>query len=91
MNWKPISEAPKPHQWLERGNNCKFLLGLWHVGHDEDGEPTEGEWLWQQVAYLTSNGWQVGTGGFKGVHGYASFPLNDNATHFIKLDEGPNG
>lgn len=82
-DWQPIATAPK--DWL-RNFLGRCLIGCWHQPKDEDGEPDgDGDWAWVHVATLSTNGWHVGTHGFEGVHGYASFPLNKNATHWMPL------
>lgn len=88
QGWQDIATAPKPSDWLR--NPGRFLIGCWNPQIDEDGEPYgEGEWAWIHVASLSPNGWLVGTGGFAGVHGYASFPLSGNATHWQPLPPAP--
>ncbi len=82
--WQDIATAPKPQDWLRVSG--RFLVGCWHQPTDEDGNPDgEGDWAWVQCVGLTSSGWHVNTGGFKGVHGYGSFPTHGNATHWMRL------
>lgn len=84
--WQPIEAAPKPHEWLKPDNTGRFLLALLREHRDEDGEPTgETTLLWAHVAYLTASGWMVSSSGFRGLHGNCSFPLYDNATHWMRL------
>jgi hypothetical protein len=89
MDWQPIETAPKPADWMKfRG---LALVGCWSVPRDEEaGEPAGlGQWVWVQVATLTSNGWHVWSSGFKGLHGTCTFPLNGNATHWAPLPAPP--
>lgn len=87
QGWQPIETAPK--DWL-RNTIGRCLIGHWYEPKDEEGEPDgEGQWLWVHVANLSSNAWHVGTYGFAGVHGFASFPLHDNATHWMPLPPPP--
>jgi hypothetical protein len=85
VRWMPIEHAPHPSHWLGSSTG-RCLIGHWNPQLDEDGEPYgPGEWSWVQVATLSFDAWHVGTGGFKGLHGFASFPLCDNATHWARL------
>lgn len=85
-SWQPIETAP--NEWLKQNGKC--LIGSAYYPKDEDGEPCgEPEWGWVQVATLSFDGWHVGTGGFKGLHGYASFQLAEHATHWMPLPTPP--
>lgn len=90
--WQDISTAPKPHAWLRTPLDTVFVLACLYEHQDEDGEPTgETTLIWAHTAYLTASGWVVSSRGFKGLHGNCSFPLSDNATHWMALPEpGPN-
>ena len=79
--WQDIASAPR-----DALHNAIVLAKLWQPTH-EDGEPDGPmQVAWAHVAYRTASGWQVGTGGFKGVHGFASFALHD-ATHWVRLPQ----
>lgn len=87
VGWRLIETAPK--DWL-RNFTGRCLIGCWHEPLDEDGEPIGvGDWAWVHVANLSHDGWHVGTYGFRGVHGFASFPLHGNATHWMPLPTPP--
>lgn len=84
--WQPIGKLGSLRDKL--GHNQVVIAKI--VQHmDENGDP-EGDPVisWAHVAYPTSMGWQCGTGGFRGVHGFASFPLLD-ATDFLILPSPP--
>jgi hypothetical protein len=84
--WQPIETAPK--DGLRTIGS--YLIASIRQPRDEDGEPDgEPEIAWAHVAYLTASGWMVPTQGFKGVHGYASFPLL-GATHWMPLPAAPS-
>lgn len=86
QDWAPIETAPK--DWRRAGGS--FLIARIWQPTSEDGEPDgEPEIAWAHVAYLSASGWMVATNGFKGVHGYASFPLGD-ATHWMPLPAPPD-
>lgn len=81
--WLPIADAP-----TKTFHNEVMLASIWQP-KDEDGEHDGPPQIaWAHVAYLTASGWQIGTGGFKGLHGFASFPLCE-ATHFMPLPAPP--
>lgn len=78
--WMPIESAPG--HWKTLHN--EIVVANIRIFHDEDGNPQPPQLLWAHVAYRTCDGWQVGTGGFKHINGFASFRL-DEATHWMIL------
>lgn len=87
--WQPIETAPKSSDWLSAGGK-PCLIGRWNPQIGDDGEPYgEGEWSWVQVASLSFDGWRVSTGGFKSIHGFATFLLHEGATHWMPLPDPP--
>lgn len=86
MNWLPIKTAPTKADWLSRRLYDRAMVGNWHQPTDEDGKPyVPGQWSWVQVVSLTSSGWHVWSSGFAGWHGTATFPVHNNATHWMPL------
>jgi len=85
QGWQPIATLGSTHRILHN----EIVVGNFYQPTDEDGEPVgEMEISWAHVAYPTASGWRVGTGGFVGVHGFASFPLVE-ATHWMPLPAAP--
>jgi hypothetical protein len=87
--WLPIETAPKPHEWLNHSGS--FLLAkIWQSldeNGDADGDP---EIIWSAVLYLTASGWMLPTSSVSGAHGYASFRVRDDATHWMPLPPAPD-
>jgi len=84
MTWQPIETAPKASLSMNEVVIAKFWQSI-----DENGDPDGPlEISWAQVAYPTYSGWQLGTHGVRGAHGFASFSLCD-ATHWMPLPEAP--
>lgn len=80
LRWETVSSLP-----IGARHNAIVLASIFQP--TEEGEPSgEPQIAWAHVAYPTSDGWQVGTGGFKGVHGFASFAVHA-ATHWMRLPE----
>jgi len=85
--WQPIETLRSTRQVCHN----QIVLSRFYQPIDDDGEAAgEMEIAWAHVAYPTHSGWRVGTGGFVGVHGFASFPLSD-ATHWMYLPTPPAG
>ena len=76
--WLPIGKLGSLRSSI--GHNQIVIAKIVHY----DEERSEPEISWAHVAYPSSMGWQCGTGGFRDVHGFASFPLLD-ATYFMML------
>lgn len=89
-DWQPIETAPKVSDWMRQKPYAKFLLGRFYKIHDEDGAEID-EWhlSWIQAASLASDGWRLGTDGFTGMHGFASFALRGDATHWMPISSSP--
>lgn len=84
--WQSADTLPLPPQWLKT-NGQRYLLASFYVPEDFD-VPPEPTLIWAHVAYLTADGWMSPTAGIKGMHGNASFPLNE-ATHWKLVDGLP--
>lgn len=85
MEWLSIEKLGPSH----RISHNEIVIGKFYQPVDDEGEAVgEMELSWAHVAYPTASGWRVGTGGFVGVHGFASFPLSE-ATHWMPLPTPP--
>lgn len=85
QGWQPIAELRD----LSRVSHNQIVLAKFIQHMNDEGEPDGApEISWAHVAYPTASSWQVGSGGFRCVHGFASFGLHQ-ATHFMPLPEAP--
>lgn len=83
MEWQDIETVDTAVNFNE------IVLAHFWQPRDEDGDPTGPlQCSWAHVAYPTSASWQCATGGFKDMHGFASFPLA-LATHWARLPKPP--
>jgi hypothetical protein len=86
QGWQPIATL---REVTKRPGHNEIVVAKFVHLRDEEGDQTDVlEMSWAHVAYPAVGVWQVGTGGFRGVHGFASFPLLE-ATHWMPLPEAP--